>query len=235
MERKYFDSSYGKVSYIEREGTNPIVFLHGLGGTGNSWTKLTPYIDEKRGCILIDMVGHGHSDKPMTDYTIRLQENIIKEFINSKGVENYILMGNSYGGWVSLRYTIDVEKPSMLILEDSAGINVTYGEVSEEVRNRFIDSIVSSNSYNKRFVIESIIKNNIDPKWKIKDEDFRNIDVKTLIIWGSDDHIIDINYGKKMNELIPKSKFVEIENGGHTPHIRKPKETADAIDSFITI
>ncbi len=234
MERKYFNSSYGKISYLEREGSYPIIFLHGLGGTGNSWTKLSPYLDEKIGLYLIDLLGHGHSDKPEMDYTIEVQEKAISEFITSNGIENYTLMGNSYGGWVSLRFTVDIKEPRKLILEDSAGINITYGEVPEETRNEFINKVVKSNEFNSKHVIESIIKNNANPKWKVKEEELGRIRTDTLIIWGTDDHVIDIKYGERLNFLIPKSKLKKIEYGGHTPHIRKPKEVANEIVSFIT-
>jgi pimeloyl-ACP methyl ester carboxylesterase len=234
MERKYFNSSYGKISYIERDGKDPIIFLHGLGGTGNSWTKLSPYLNEKIGLYLIDLLGHGHSDKPNIDYTIEVQEKAIQEFIISNNIENYTLMGNSYGGWISLRFAVDVREPKKLILEDSAGINITYGEVSDETRNEFINRIVKSNDYNSRHVIESIIKNNANPKWKMKEEELAKIKTDTLILWGTDDRTIDLKYGEKLSEFIPNNKFVKIDNGGHTPHIRKPKDVAYAINSFIT-
>lgn len=233
MERKYFNSSLGKLSYIEREGKDPIIFLHGLGGTGNSWTKLVPYLREDRGLYLLDLMGHGHSDKPEINYTLEIQEKVLREFIESKKIINYALMGNSYGGWVSLRYSVDVEEPSKLILEDSAGINVTYGEVPEDVKNAFIDKIVSSNSFNSRYVIESIIRNNANPMWKMKDEELNKLKSETLIIWGSDDHTIDVDYGEKLHSLIPNSKFIKIDGGGHTPHIRKPRDVATILNHFI--
>ena len=46
MERSYLSLSSGGISYLERKGQYPIIFLHGLGGTGNNWLKLAGYLPD---------------------------------------------------------------------------------------------------------------------------------------------------------------------------------------------
>ncbi len=233
MQREFISTSLGKLSYLKRDGSYPLIFLHGLGGTGNSFLKLNTYLNENIALFMIDMLGHGRSDKPKIDYTIEVQETVLKEFIENKGFEKFALMGNSYGGWVSMRFSIDVMNPEKLILEDSAGINVTYGEVAEDIRKQFVNNILKNNPGNEEYVIESIIRNNANAKWKIKDEEFYRIISPTCIIWGDDDRIIPISYGEELNKKIKNSKFVIIKNGGHVPHYRKPQEVAKVINEFL--
>ena len=233
VERKYYNSSFGKISYIQRAGKIPIIFLHGLGGTGNSWTRLIPYLPDKYGLYLIDLLGHGRSERPKIEYSIEKQEIVIKEFVESEGLEGVTLMGNSYGGWVSLRLTLDHIEPSHLILEDSAGINVTFAELPPERRDRIVSSLLENNKLNSREVIESIITSNTDPKWKLTENELKAIKVKTLIIWGERDTVIEPVYGERMNSLISGSILTVINKAGHVPHIERPDLVAKAMIDFM--
>lgn len=233
MQREYIKTSFGKISYIRREGRYPLLMLHGLGGSGNSFLKLNPLINEKMELFMIDLLGHGHSDKPQLNYTIELQEMVISEFLELKGIEHFGIMGNSYGGWISLRLTIDRIKPNFLILEDSAGINITYGEMGEEAKKKFVNMIISNNPGNEYHVLESTITNNANKNWKLKDYELASIKNPALIIWGKDDKIIPPSYGEELNKKIPDSKLYLIENGGHVPHVKKPNEVAKAINDFL--
>ncbi len=233
VERKYYNSSFGKISYIQRAGKIPIIFLHGLGGTGNSWTRLIPYLPDKYGLYLIDLLGHGRSERPKIEYTIEKQGIVIREFVESEGLEDVTLMGNSYGGWVSLWLTLDHIEPSHLILEDSAGINVTFAELPPERRDRIVSSLLENNKLNSREVIESIITNDTDPKWKLTENELKAIKVKTLIIWGERDTVIEPVYGERMNSLISGSILTVINKAGHVPHIERPDLVAKAMIDFM--
>lgn len=230
MEREYVKTSFGKISFLRRKGKYPLLMLHGLGGTGNSFLKLVPLIKEDMDMIMIDLLGHGRSDKPDIDYTIENQVKAISEFVELLGLKDFSIMGNSYGGWISLRMTVDSRRPTYLILEDSAGINITYGEMDENTRSKFIDSLIKNNPMNQRNVLESIVRNNANPKWKLKDSELSSISSKTIIIWGDNDRVIPIKYGEELESKIPLSKLFVIPGGGHVPHLNKPLEVSRVIN-----
>lgn len=233
VQRISFRSSYGPISYIERSGKIPVVFLHGLGGTGNSWIKLTQYLGDEFGLYFVDLLGQGRSAKPEIEYTIAVQAAVIEEMVVGLGLEDFSLMGNSYGGWIAMRYSVDKRAPSRLILEDSAGINRTFGESGQESRNRFVKMVVRSNPMNTEAVIGNIVKNNSDPKWKMGESDLLALKTKTLIIWGKLDELIPLENGKKLREMIPGSSLVEIENAGHVPHVQFPETVARILTKFL--
>jgi pimeloyl-ACP methyl ester carboxylesterase len=107
---------------------DPIIALHGLGGTLYSWHKLRDRFPNHQ-LILLDLKGAGDSPKPHDKhYSIRDQAALILKFIHDNDLKNLTLMGNSYGGAVSLVLAIelckDKEKPrrlASLILIDSGG------------------------------------------------------------------------------------------------------------------
>jgi len=93
-----------------------------------SWRKLKGRFPDHK-LILIDLKGHGESPKPHdTKYSIPDQAELVLQFIREQGLQNLTLIGNSYGGAVSLMVSIRLckEEPgrlSKLILIDSGGYN----------------------------------------------------------------------------------------------------------------
>ncbi len=57
---------------------------------------------------------------------------------------------------------------------------------------------------------------------------------ETLIIWGENDRILGVKDATKFKNAIPHSKLVWILQCGHVPHLEKPKDTAEAIEDFIS-
>lgn len=62
---------------------------------------------------------------------------------------------------------------------------------------------------------------------------FRQIDVPTLIIWGSRDRIIAPEHGERLHAEIPGSRLAVIEECGHVPQEERPLETYEAIREFL--
>jgi pimeloyl-ACP methyl ester carboxylesterase len=93
--------------YCEIYGSgDPILFLHGLGGSLYSWRNQKALSDQYR-VILIDFRGAGDSPKPNDKhYSIKEQADLIYEFIHEHNLNNLTIVGNSYGGAVSLLLAI---------------------------------------------------------------------------------------------------------------------------------
>jgi len=106
----------------------PIVALHGLGGSLYTWRNLKGSFPNHQ-LFLIDLKGAGDSAKPHDKrYSVKDQADLIYEFILEHDLKDLTLMGNSYGGAVSLVVAIRLckEEPrrfASLILIDSGGYN----------------------------------------------------------------------------------------------------------------
>ena len=104
----------------------PILFLHGLGGSTFSW-RYMKVLAQYFQVILIDFRGEGESPKPHDKhYSILDQRDLIYQFIVEKNLRRLTLVGNSYGGAVSLLLAIRLcaepnSRLAKLILIDSAG------------------------------------------------------------------------------------------------------------------
>ncbi len=114
--------------YYETCGAgDPMIFLHGLGASVYTWRNVIAPLEVNNKLFLFDLKGFGKSPKPRDDnYSIVEQADLIYQFIQEEDLKNLILVGNSYGGAVSLLVSImlcdkDPGRLSKLILLDSAG------------------------------------------------------------------------------------------------------------------
>jgi pimeloyl-ACP methyl ester carboxylesterase len=74
----------------------------------------------------------------------------------------------------------------------------------------------------------------IDPEAYVNiGEQYRELAVPTLIIWGEEDRIVKLKYGRMLHEDLPGSRLKIIESCGHNPHEERPAETFAAMEAFL--
>ncbi len=82
--------SYGK-------GDEALVFVHGGMGNLNRWQKQLPAFEGKTRLLLLDLPGHGESDKPKLNYSVDLLARAVEAVLRDAGVKRGVLVGMSMG------------------------------------------------------------------------------------------------------------------------------------------
>lgn len=91
------------IAYIEEgEGSQTLLFIHGLGSYLPAWDKNISELASKYHTIAIDLPGYGKSSKGNYEYSMTYYAQIIQEFIKAKGIEKVTLVGHSMGGQIAL-------------------------------------------------------------------------------------------------------------------------------------
>ncbi len=230
MIRMYSNTRFGRISYLIRDGKIPLILMHGFGGTGNTFLRIEPYLNSDFKVIFPDLLGHGHSDKPDIEYTIHQQALAISDMVNSLNLDDIIIGGNSYGGWIALDYAMNVMEPKTLILIDSAGTNRTFAE--EGRINEVVDEIMKVRNYKNREALIRIAKNNGNPSQKINLNELERLKCRTVIIWGNKDDTIPLSKGYEYKNHIKNSEIYVLDSG-HTPQITNPMEVSSIINKII--
>ncbi|MGC8992881.1 MAG: alpha/beta fold hydrolase, partial [Thermoplasmata archaeon] len=84
------------------------------------------------------------------------------------------------------------------------------------------------NDFDKIIFKNIIIKNSKTNRLNI--DELKNIKIRTIIIWGKYDNIINMEYAKKFHESINNSKLYIVE-GGHMPMIDNPEGVSKIINN----
>lgn len=82
--------------------------VHGWLSHAGIWRQTIASFLHNHYCISIDLLGHGHSDKPQDgDYSIGAQADRIQRVAWELGLERYTLLGHSMGGMISLMIALE--------------------------------------------------------------------------------------------------------------------------------
>ncbi len=121
-----------KIRYWEAgKGTEPLIFIHGIGASLEAWYNVFPDLSDLYHCIALDLPGHGFSDLSPEGYALPVLSKFLHSFIKEKGLSSVTLVGWSLGGAVSQRYLLDYGSKDVkrLVLVCSAGLGreLTFG------------------------------------------------------------------------------------------------------------
>ncbi len=108
-------SSFQKV---QNAGKPVLLCLHGGPGLDHSTLKpVLSSLSDMAQVIYLDQRGHGRSDRSSREHwTLAQWADDVREFCNVLGIENPIVLGVSFGGYVAMTYAI---RPNSNILQNS--------------------------------------------------------------------------------------------------------------------
>ena len=67
----WFDHEGCSLHYEEYGHGNPLILIHGLGSSSQDWELQVPVLARHYRLIVVDVRGHGRSDKPRERYSIK--------------------------------------------------------------------------------------------------------------------------------------------------------------------
>lgn len=80
----------------------PAVLVHGFAGSLHWFDALAPLLAADHRVVRVDLLGHGGSAKPLTEYDVERQAAAVTEALERVDVHRALFVGHSYGGAVSI-------------------------------------------------------------------------------------------------------------------------------------
>ena len=120
MEKHVLSTDGVKIHFKETgNGKISLVFVHGWLGNLNWWKNQEEFLREKYNIVLIDLGGHGKSDKTRRNWTGQQYADDIKSVINQIDASEIILVGHSMSGAFVLLAAVGLPKVKAIILVDT--------------------------------------------------------------------------------------------------------------------
>jgi len=112
-----------QVAYVdEGEGSQTLLFIHGLATYLPSWYKNIDALKSKYRCVAIDLPGYGRSSKGNASISMNEYAMIVLKVIDQLGLKNVVLVGHSMGGQVAVTTVLKrLDQFDQLILLAPAG------------------------------------------------------------------------------------------------------------------
>jgi proline iminopeptidase len=97
----------------------PVVLLHpGPGLDGSVFLPhATQVADAGFRVLLVDLPGSGRS--PAGDWTLAVQAEAVEDLVNELGLEDWTLLGHSFGGYVAMQHLVDFGTASRYVASDT--------------------------------------------------------------------------------------------------------------------
>lgn len=249
-----------RVRYLDRNkrGT-PLLLLHGLGGSIESWTNNIGFLSTKFRVIALDLPGFGISDKPKIDYSINFYVSFLEKFIKRIKLSHFFIIGSSLGGHIAVEFTLRNRKivDKLILISPAGSLPKTfkgtkelkmYVRIVDAKSSRDVSKILTSidNSMVNRSYADAIYKrlslpgakeafisalkgSAMAPRYNNKLE---KIDTDMLIIWGKEDRMIPLRFIRPFLEH-GKSRIIILEKCGHRPHVENPKLFNKVVKDFL--
>jgi pimeloyl-ACP methyl ester carboxylesterase len=97
----------------------PLVLLHGIGSSAQSWLPVQPALAARFRIIAPDQRGHGDSDKPESGYRISDFARDLDALLDHYHLERPLILGHSLGALVALSWAASQPaRANALLLED---------------------------------------------------------------------------------------------------------------------
>jgi haloalkane dehalogenase len=109
FESRWFDSSHGRIHYVDEGNGPPILLCHGNPTWSFLYRDIIVQLRDRFRCIAPDYLGFGLSDRPSGfGYKIDEHAQVVGEFVDHLGLDGYLSMGQDWGGPISM--AVDVER-----------------------------------------------------------------------------------------------------------------------------
>ncbi|MDP6456465.1 MAG: alpha/beta hydrolase [Candidatus Marinimicrobia bacterium] len=246
--------------YYDIHGTGePLLFIHGLGSSTRDWEAQTKFFSADYRVILIDLRGHGQSDKPKEQYSILQFSADIEALLNGLEIESLHVVGLSLGGVIALQFALDhPHRVRSLVLVNSF-VELLFRTFSEKMemwkRNtvvrllgmRKMGKVLAGRLFPKdsqeelrNVFIERWAENNKQSYlsafksmagWSVRDR-LGELHVPTLVLSAEHDYT-PLNVKEAYVSQMLGAELVVIEDSYHGLPAEKPEEFNHAVAGFL--
>jgi 2-hydroxymuconate-semialdehyde hydrolase len=258
-----------------KPGQPPVLFIHGSGPGVSAWANwrlAMPVISKDRRVIAPDMVGFGYTDRqkltPDPDgsvgipYTMDTWVQQALDLMDALGVEQADVVGNSFGGALSLALAIRApQRVRRLVLMGSVGVpfpitpglDAVWGyEPSLATMKQLLDIFAYSRALVTDELAELRYQASIRPgfqesfsamfpaprqRWvdamASPEAAIRALPHETLIVHGREDQVIPLQNSLTLSQWIPNSQLHVFGHCGHWTQIEHAARFAHLVSNFL--
>jgi haloalkane dehalogenase len=103
FESQWFDSSAGRMHYLDVGAGPPLLLCHGNPTWSFLYRGIIRALQDSFRCIAMDYLGFGLSDRTLGfGYTIEEHARVVGELVDHLGLDGYLTMGQDWGGPISM-------------------------------------------------------------------------------------------------------------------------------------
>jgi 3-oxoadipate enol-lactonase len=244
---------------VDSDGEGPpIVMLHGLGGTSNSFQAMVAPLAGFR-IVRPDLPGAGRSPLPAQPLTVRFLVEAVENATAHLGVGRAHIVGHSFGALIAQHLAagrpgrvasltlfgpiLEPQDAARERLRDRAATARKEGMCT--VADQLTGSALSTAAANDNPVVVAFVRESHmgqDPEGFARScealaqadkADHRLIDCPTLIVTGDEDAVAPASIAQELADRIGNAKTLVLHRCGHWAPIERSKECGKLLSEFV--
>ena len=127
-EAKWIDIHGDRIAVRDEGKGEALLLIHGMAGSSQTWRAILPLLAKKYRVIAPDLLGHGQSSKPRTDYSLGAFAVGLRDLLDELKVESATVVGHSLGGGIAMQFVYQhPDYCRRLVLISSGGLGPEVG------------------------------------------------------------------------------------------------------------
>lgn len=118
FQHRFIDTGDVRLHLAEVQGDRPMVMLHGIGMDWRVWQAISRRLSPHFHLYLVDLRGHGQSDKPERGYSLGHYAADVEELMVQLSLQDAVLVGSSLGGMVAAATEVPLDMVEHKVLVD---------------------------------------------------------------------------------------------------------------------
>jgi pimeloyl-ACP methyl ester carboxylesterase len=238
---RYLEADGFRIRYLEAGQGPPLVHLHGAGGLRLS--RAHDLLAERFRLIVCEAPGFGHSAPNERSGSMQELAETMAEAVEALGLVRFSLMGTSFGGTLALWLAVQhPDRLEALVLESSAAIrpegytrprvppegsgHLVYAHPERQLPRR-LDPVVLAQ---QEALVARLRGPNRDAELERR---LADLQVPTLVLFGTQDRIIPPEMGRLYREKLPNSHLMLVYDAGHAIGADRPEAFASLVSDFL--
>lgn len=247
-----------RIPYYHGGSGPPLLLLHGFADSKMAFVQSAQWLAQRYTLYLPDLPGYGDTARePSRSYGVEAQVQTLHAFAASLGLGELAVGGNSMGGHIAAAFALAYPNlVTKLLLLDPAGLRVddpvpyrdqtapvdTESKYDQFMAKVFVHRPWVPGPLKRKFVSRAIgnfawlnrmLKDLRSDRFYVLNDQLKNIQAPTLILWGDGDGIISIKHAAVWQQGIPGAILVRFQDCGHAPQYERPQQTALVMLAFL--
>lgn len=256
MRGRFVQVNGQRIHYYEGGSGPTLLVVHGVASRAADAALLYRALMRTHRVLAPDLLGYGESDKPENaSYTVRMQTDVVRGFMDAMQVRDADVMGISMGGWVTLKLAAEhPERVRKLVLVSSAGVQfeTTLHERSFSARNlaelreslrlqtdnadripTFVLKDILRRSQKRQWITRRSMRSMLTTRDDLLDGRLQTVKMPVLLVWGTRDRIVPYSVASLMKREMPHARLVTLEGCGHLAIVECRERALPAITTFL--
>jgi len=154
----------------------PVIFVHGLTSSRQSWDPVIALLSDAVTCVRIDLRGHGESSAA-PDYAMASVVGDVHAVVEAVGLGTPAIIGHSFGGSVAAVYAAAFAPRAVVCVD----VSLRYGDFAGQVQP-YREALRGEGAMQALIEIEHLLK--LEPYAGIADMEGRILGFPREVVWA---------------------------------------------------